>query len=188
MKRLSEDLKRILTGLAYQDVGEFLPMHDKIKVLGFGANPKAKTSLPAQGMTNIPEEKRIAFITEGRGMGALKYATDACSRLGANIDLLLHNVLSPGITTVLINSICAANLRYNCITLKDNPVENIVEYINNHPSLILLVATRDDNIAKVLAEEVIPKRGRQFPIMLALIEDLPSNKPAKQSMVTAKPI
>ena len=35
VKKLSKDLKRMLSALAYQDAGDYLSMHDKMQVLGY---------------------------------------------------------------------------------------------------------------------------------------------------------
>jgi len=76
MRKLSNSLKRILTGLAYQDAGEYLSMKDKINVLGDTETQVAKTwqrSRTWQKSRNGNDKsktRRIALITDGSGIGA----------------------------------------------------------------------------------------------------------------------
>ncbi|MBT2968930.1 MAG: hypothetical protein KME56_00335 [Candidatus Thiodiazotropha sp. (ex Ctena orbiculata)] len=182
MKKLSDNLKRMLNGLAQQDAGEFLSMHDKMKVLGMEPETSAKPSPPPRNMTKKPATHRIAFISDGRGVGApLAYAIDACSRQGTKIDLLIHGTTDLEKITALENQIRAAGLDHHRIQLGMNAVDDIFDYTRNHPSLIFLVAMPDDNAAKVLIEESIPKRGARIPVPLVLIEDRPSTRQAEQS-------
>ncbi|MBW9261492.1 MAG: hypothetical protein K1566_03565 [Candidatus Thiodiazotropha sp. (ex. Lucinisca nassula)] len=182
MKKLSDDLKRMLNGLAHQDAGEFLSMRDKLNVLGMGSETRAKSSPPPHKMAKKPTTQRIAFISDGRGLGTpLSYAIDACSRQGANIDLLIHGTTDTANISALENRIRAVGLDHHRIQLGMKPVDDVINYICNHPSLIFLVAMPDDETAKVLIEEVIPKRGGRIPVPLVLIEDRSSTSQTKQS-------
>ncbi|MET0048087.1 MAG: hypothetical protein ABW066_09905 [Sedimenticola sp.] len=175
MKKLSDNLKRMLNGLAHQDAGEFLSMREKMKVLGMGPETRTKPSPPSTNMAKKLATHRIAFISDGRGMGApLAYAIDACSRQGAKIDLLTHGTTDIENISALENQIRAAGLDHHHIQLGVNAIDDIFNYIRNHPSLIFLVAMPDDNAAKVIIEEVIPQRGARVPVPLVLIEDRPN--------------
>jgi hypothetical protein len=182
MKILSNELKRILTGLAYQDAGEFLSMGDKMKVLGYGPKIREKPLAASRKVVTRPATKAIALISDGRGLGApLDYAIDACLRQDARIDLLVHGVIDMESISVLEKRIQEAGLDCHRIQLGARVVDGIVEYICNHPSLIFLVAMPDDAAARVLIEEVIPKRGGRIPVPLVLIEDQLAAKKYKQS-------
>lgn len=181
MKKLSNDLKKILTGLAYQDAGEFLSMHEKMKVLGYGPETR-KEPLAAPRKVVRPATKRIALISDGRGLGApLDYAIDACLRQDARIDLLVHGAMDTEGISALEKQVQKAGLDCQRIKLGVNAVEDIVDYICNHPSLIFLVAMPDDAAARVLIEEVIPQRGGRIPVPLVLIEKHTSVGVHKQS-------
>ncbi len=182
MKKLSDDLKRILNGLAHQDAGAFLSMSDKMKLLGMGSETRAKPSPPPHNRAKKPATQRIAFLSDGRGAGApLSYAIDAGLRQGTRIDLLIHGTTDRGHISTLENQIRAAGLDHHRIQLGMNPVDDIINHVCNHPSLIFLVAMPDDDAAKALIEEAIPGRGRRIPVPLVLIEDRPSAHQAQQS-------
>ena len=182
MKKLNHKLKRILSGLANQHAGEFLSMHDKMKVLSCGAEARVRPTTAAPQVPRRPVSKRIAFISDGNGLGTpLDYAIDASLRQGAQIDLLLHGVTDMASISALENQVREAGLDCQCIQLGVNAVDSIAEYIGNHPSLVFLVAIPDDSAVRVLIEEVIPKRGSRLLVPLVLIEDQALSRPHKQS-------
>lgn len=181
---LSESLKRILNGLAQQDAGEYLPMNDKLEALGMGAETRVATRAvaPPRNATTMPSAHRIALISDGRGAGApLDYVIDASSRQGAKIDLLIHGTVDTADISTLEKQILAAGIDYHLIQLGVQPIEDIADYICNHPSLIFLVAMPDDSVARTLVEEVIPQRGGRVPVPLVLIEDRDSSRQTEQS-------
>ncbi len=182
MVTLNDDLKRILSGLGQQDAGEYLPLHDKLNVLGFGTETSRQSSPPPRKIARKPATYRIGLISDGRGVGApLDYAIEACARQGAKIDLLLHGAIEPACISALETQIRLADLEFNRIQLGLQPVDDIVNYICNHPSLTFLVAMPDDPAIKELVEELTSKRRGRIPVPLALIENQPSARPAKQS-------
>ena len=181
MAKLSDELKRILTGLAYQDVGEFLPMRDKMKVLGVGA---AEITPPPPGKPPavLTSTRRFALISDGRGTGApLDYVIESCAQQGGVIDLLVHGDSTREVPA-LERRIRSAGIACNNIRLGDQPLEDIVDYICNHRSLVFLVAIADDQIATRLVNDVIPQRGGRLPVPLVLLEDRPSESRREQSV------
>jgi hypothetical protein len=187
MAKLSEDLKRMLTGLAYQDAGDFLSRNEKMKVLGNGAEDQGKPNTPARMLeTRFTETrvatKRIAFISNGRGLGApLDYAIDACLRQNAQIDLLIQGAAGSENISALENKIKNSGVSYQRIPLQVTAINSIVDYIVKHPSLLYLIAMPDDDVTRVLIEEVLPGRRRRIQIPVVLIEDQMTARLAKQS-------
>ena len=182
MKRLSDGLKKMLAGLAHQDAGEFLSMSEKMKVLGYGSETKGMPLAAPRKVVRRPIAKRIALISDGRGLGApLDYAIDACLRQDARMDLLIHGAIDTKSIRALEKQVQQAGLDCRRIQLGVNVVDDIFDYIFNHPSLIFVVAMPDDAVSRVLIEEVIPKRGGRIPVPLVLIEEHTSARPSKQS-------
>ncbi|MBA1333279.1 hypothetical protein QQ73_20265, partial [Candidatus Endoriftia persephone str. Guaymas] len=90
MKRLNTELKRILSALALQHAGDYLPMREKLSALG-GSDASPRQAERPVVVTSSAQPKRVALISDGRGAGApLDYAIDTCLQQGAQIDLLLH--------------------------------------------------------------------------------------------------
>lgn len=182
MKKLSDDLKRMLSGLAYQDAGEFMPIREKMYVLGFASEIKEKSSAIPQQVVPRPVSKRIGLISDGRGLGApLSYAIDACLRQDARIDLLVHGSIDRASIPALENQVQQMGIECQRIQLGKNAVDSISEYISSHPSLIFLVSMPDDSAARTLMEESFHTRGRRIPVPLVLIEDRPEVPLSKKS-------
>lgn len=180
--KLSDDLKRMLTSLAYQDAGEFLSTSDKMKMLGIGAEPKSTTSLPSRKKSNKQATHRVALISDGRGQGApLDYAIETCSRLEAKIDLLIHGTVDTANITALEDRIRSAGLYSQTVMLGSKSVEDIFNYIHSQTSIVSIVAMPDDKAAKRIIEEVVPRQGGCMHIPLVLIEDRASSHRTKRS-------
>ena len=170
MKRLNSELKRILAGLAFQDAGEFLSTSDKMQRLGYVAEFTPQSPAPRHKAAG-PVTRRIALISDGRGLGApLDYAIESSLRQAAQIDLLLHGAIEAERIAALEQRVRQAGVESVRIQLGGNAVDDIANYISNHPALIFLVALPDDTAAMTLMEEVIPKRGGRIPVPLVLIE------------------
>ena len=182
MKGLSDTLKKMLAGLAHQDASEFLSTHEKMEILGYGPETRKNPSEVSQKMVKRPVTKRIALITDGRGLGApLDYAIDACLRQDAQIDLLVHGAVDTKSISLLEKQVKQAGLDCQHIRLGVNVIDDIVEYIYSQPSLIFLVAMPDDTAARILIEEVIPRHGGRVPVPLVLIEEKPVATSVRQS-------
>ena len=183
MKKLTNDLKRILAGLARQDAGEFLTMRDKMKVLGADADKRAQLRSRPRAAGQPTAARRIALISDGRGLGApLDYVIDACTRQGATIDVLVHGVVDSADIAALEERMRAAGLDWRRIQLGTRPLDEIVDYIHDHASLMFLVAMPDDRTVRVLIDDLAPKRRGRLPVPLVLIEERPASRARAKSV------
>ena len=182
MKTLSDALKKMLTGLAHQDAAEFLTTQEKMKILGCELEPRKNSSALPPKTAAKPITKRIAFISDGRGVGApLDYAIEACKRLGAQIDLLVHGTVNTESIYLLKKQILQAGLECRQVRLGVNVPDEIVDYIDGQRSLIFLVAIPDDTAVRVLIEEVIPGQMGQINVPIVLIEQKLTTQPMQKS-------
>jgi len=182
MAKLREDIKRMLSALAYQDADEYLSSHEKMKILGYGPEVNTEQSLPARKIAKRTVSPRIALIIDGQGPGApLAYTIDACQRQDAQVDLLLHGAIDTKSIIKIENRILQAGLDYQCIQVGMKAIDDIIEYIFSESTLIYLVATSDDVVVRELIEEVLPKRGLRIPVPLVLINGDKSSNTKKRS-------
>ncbi len=182
MIKLSDDLKKLLSGLACQDAVEFLPSHGKMKVPGTDDESNARIPQPLRNSLTKPATHRIALISDGRGGGTpLDYAIESCSRLRANMDLLIHGTVDTARIASLEERIGSAGVAWRTIQLGSRPVDDIFEYIHNQPSLLFIVTTPDDEAAKRITEELVPRRGGRLAVPFVLIEDRNTDNRNKQS-------
>ena len=93
MKKLTDDIKRVLAALGNQHAGEYMMPRDKADIVGYArssANQTVKRLPRATGSAS----RRVAFLTDGRGEGApLDYVIELCGRQQASVDLLVHGVV-----------------------------------------------------------------------------------------------
>ncbi len=182
MKRLSKDLKRMLAGLAYQDAGDYLSTPQKSRLLGYAdeREPAARMQPPVEAPQ--PAQRCIALVSDGRGEGApLDYAIEAAQRQRAGIDLLLHDRADERRTANLERRLKQAGIPYRCVRLVEPVLDDLRDYILQHASLIFLVAMPDDEVVRVIVEEVIPKRLEPIAVPLVLIEAQQPPRSLKQS-------
>ena len=178
MKKLTEDLKRMLTGLAYQDAGEFLPMNEKLKAFGVGMEPEETTSPNTEKvLQQIPTRKRVALISDGFGSGALvDYAMHTCQRLGAQLDLLFHGPANTEWKDDVVRQLRHERVSYHRVNLSANAAADIAEYIHNQHQLLYILAQPNDPAVTELMEEAMLTRGKHLAVPMVLIE----HRPVKQ--------
>ncbi|GMR06546.1 MAG: hypothetical protein BMS9Abin25_1146 [Gammaproteobacteria bacterium] len=182
MAKLREDIKRMLSALAYQDADEYLSSHEKMKILGYGPEVNTEQSLPARKIAKRTVSPRIALIIDGQGPCApLTYTIDACQRQDAQVDLLLHGAIDTKSIEMIENKIIEAGIDYQRIKVGMNAVDDITEYIFSQSTLIYIVALSDDVVVRELIEEALPKRGLRIPVPLVLMNGDKSSSTKKQS-------
>jgi hypothetical protein len=182
MKRLSKDLKRMLAGLAYQDAGDYLSTPEKISLLGCPDRQPAAASMQHLTEVNRPVTRYIALLSDGRGEDTqLEYAIEAAQRQQAQIDLLLHGCGNERRISNLERRLQQADIPYRSIWLVEPVVEDLLNYLVRQTSLIFLVAMSGDEMARVLLEEVIPKRGEHITVPMVMINEPGFPRSQKQS-------
>ena len=175
MKKLGDDLKRMLSGLAHQHAGEFLPMGEKIKSFEFDTGVVNESNHAFRPVSKRSAPRRVALVCDGNRLGApLEYALDAALRQEAGVDLLVHGTASTETLAALEAQVRNAGLECRRIQLEVDAVSAITDYARRNASLLFLVAATDDPLAKTLTEEIFPQRGERFPVPLVLIEDCPA--------------
>ena len=171
MKKLTEDLKRMLTGLAYQDAGEMLPMHDKLKAFGVELEPKHPVSNTERVLRSLPTRKRIAIISDGYGVESLiDFALHTFSWFGVQFDLLFHGPANTKWADDVVRQLRREGVAYHRVNLSDNTVKDIAAYIQNQHLLLYILAQPNDLVVNELMKEVALKKGMQPAIPMVLIE------------------
>jgi hypothetical protein len=173
MTKLSDEIKRALSALAYQDAGEFLTTRDKIELLGDSTESQIIAEPAKRSATNPAlSNKRIALLTDGSNSeAAFTYAIETAIRLEVKIDLLTHSVMHDETHKELDQRISDVGIFSRRVPLVNEKYDGILSYLNANPALIFLIASVNDTIAKTLAEEVFPNQLCKVPVPLVLIND-----------------
>ncbi|MCO6411429.1 MAG: hypothetical protein J5I92_01670 [Thiogranum sp.] len=169
MKRLSEDFRRMLEGLAHQDAAEYLPMRDKYRVLGIGQPRDTATVKP------VVQRRRVALVSDGRtGGGHIGYAVDAARRQRAGLDIVLHGGATSDSTRALdlLGQVRRHGIETQLVELKGNDVQALREYVAQRPSLLLMVARAGDVLSRTFTESALLRSQRLY-VPMVMIEDNP---------------
>ncbi|MDX1345274.1 MAG: hypothetical protein R3179_05175 [Sedimenticolaceae bacterium] len=182
MKRLTRDIKRVLTALGHQHAGDYLTQKQKAGIVGY-AESDSMAAQPVSRVIPVPAPRRIALLTDGKGKGApLDYVIETCSRQdAAAVDLLVHGVVDTGKLAGLEQHLAKAGVRYRTTMLDVDAVAGIADYLRKTPSLIFLVAMPHDPLARRLAEELVPARAIRIPVPLVMIEEKCGKQPVTRS-------
>lgn len=173
--KFGDDLKRIFSGLAYQNVGEYLTVSEKMTTLGYGASEAANLT-----KTKRLSSRRIALISDGAGFGAsLDYAIDSCLHQDAQFDLLLHGDISEEKLSVVEYRLRQAGLTFRIVRLAN--ADAIADYTHNNASLVFLISQAGDSIARSLVDTSKPKHSRHLPVPLVFIDEKPANSELRRS-------
>lgn len=184
MKRLSENLKRILNALALQDAGEFLSTNSKLDMLGVGTgNPDATT---AESRRAAPPRRRVALLSDGENIeGILQYALEACQRQKATLDLVLHGI-GKQMSEKLRDQIMAHDVVHEMILLGEESVSALVEYLNLRRSLFYVIAPADDRLALELTQRVAPAPGGLMYLPIVLVDRKQQKQVTQARQVTQR--
>ncbi|MGD8236038.1 MAG: hypothetical protein PVG47_08015 [Chromatiales bacterium] len=182
MKRLTRDIKRMLTALGHQHAAEYLTPHQKAGIVGYAESGSVATQ-PVSQVIPVPAPRQIALLTDGRGKGApLDYVIETCARQNTvTVDLLVHGVVDTGKLAGLEKRLADAGVRYRTTMLDVDAVAGIADYLGKTPSLIFLVAMPHDPLARRLAEELIPARAIRMQVPLVMIEERCDKQPVTRS-------
>lgn len=177
MKKLSNTIKKALTALAYQHTGEFLPMQDKLDILGVGKLPAHQKRSAAQrsvieSIQRPRQQKKIALVFDGNLVTAtLQYAIDSCHRQEktAQIDLLIHGSPTVAQISAVEQQITDAGIPVTRIDLSQNKLVDSLTYLRQQSSLISIVAPANDALVTRIVEEILPKSNERLAVPLVLV-------------------
>lgn len=179
MSKLTPTLKKMLSGLACQDLGDYLPFDQKLTALG--ANLSQEVAAEAVGNATVQRvqstsHQRIALVTDGADVdAALEFAFDACLRHDASLDLVMPRHDRP--RERLGKNLAARGRRRGIVTrlipLATDEIQQLTEYVRNHPTLVYLVTTPGNELARQFMEQMLPARRNRLTVPLVMIGEQP---------------
>ena len=186
MKKLSSDLKRMLSALAFADAGELLSTQAKLDILQPGSvnttHTPVYTTLKAQ--QNSKPKAQVAILFDGHASEAvLDYVKNMPYNTSAETSILAHGKDSNlAMKTEQLSQRLLTTGRKNTITYLNHEASDIFQdYCNRNPELRYMIAPKDD----LLAREIIDNpefHSHSQSVPLILIQD--SNR-TSAAMVSA---
>ncbi|MGD8631011.1 MAG: hypothetical protein PVG72_09840 [Gammaproteobacteria bacterium] len=177
MKKLTEDLKRMLAGLASQDAGDYLSMDEKLQRIGRHAGLDTRhAEQPAVPQPTGANRRIAVVINKGSTDAAFSHALQACQRLDAKLDLLLLGPVSRERVAQLEAALRRARVAFQSVYMNGPVAKGIADYTKRHFSLIYLVAAEDDPDIAGMLEEAQPARRGYLPVPLVLTGGRPPKR------------
>ncbi len=187
MKKLTQDIKRMLSAFAYQDAGEFMSRSDKLKFLGVSKQSPRKHHPRAVKKTAMSQAftPRVVILFDGQvSEGILDYVLKASSHMKtAEFDILAYGD-DPDLSMradALRNRLQAAGRKASVSLMMGETAELFNKFTRHNPALRYIVATEHDLFAKkIIANSTLHHTVRQLPLIL--IQDANHKK---QTMISA---
>ena len=175
MKKLSSDLKRMLSALAFADAGELLSTQAKLEILQPNSvnttHKPVYTVLKAQ--QNSKPKAQVAILFDGHVSEAvLDYVKNMSYTSSAETNILAHGKDSNlAMKTEQLSQRLLKTGRKNTITYLNHEASDVFQdYCNRNPELRFMIAPKDD----LLAHEIIDNpefHSHSQSIPLILIQD-----------------
>jgi len=186
MKKLTQDIKRMLSAFAYQDAGEFMSRSDKLKMLGVSKQtPKRhQKSVEKNSLITPPSSPRVVILFDGQMSEViLDYILNESSHMkNAEFDILAYgeadNLSSQA--DILRNRLQTAGRKVSVSLMMGETTELFYKFTSQKPDLRYIVATEHDSFAKkIIANLDLHHITRQLPLIL--IQDSTHKKQPKIS-------
>ncbi|MEJ2619933.1 MAG: hypothetical protein P8163_06625 [Candidatus Thiodiazotropha sp.] len=176
MFKLNDDLKRVLTGLAYQDAGEVLTTREKIKLLDNSLVADQDSSRAHPQIIRTAVDQHIALICDGSEHGvSIDYAIETCSRLEGKMDLLIHDLAVQTDTRALEKRILSAGIQCHSIQLGAKPMQRIQQYLWSTFPVASIIAVLNNGRIKPIIDEILSQPSGTICTPLVLIGEHGTN-------------
>lgn len=142
MSVLTESLKQMLDGLAYQDAGEFLTPSQKTAALSLGSKIKPTQRVVVTEPAPVVESRRRIglFIGSDLSPDVMEYITQTCTRMQNDLTVLsfesepvIRDLMSP-----YHEALKMAGIDFRLVTLGGNTISQLARYLGNHPEISFL--------------------------------------------------
>lgn len=141
MSTLTEDIKRMLSALAFADAGEYLTLPQKDRVLKQGGGAVRAPTVTADTAKPAPARQQVALYMGSELPGdMMNYVIQTCSRLRHGLTVL---TFQPGSTARRLldpyaDALESAGITMQVVTLSGDPVEELARYLRRHPEVAFL--------------------------------------------------
>lgn len=181
MKKLSSDIKRMLSALAHENAGEFLSRKSKLDILQ--STRVNSTHKPVYSVVKARQEQQpkiqIAILFDGHFSEAvLDYLLNRPYMFGGDINIMAHGQDPElAIKSEKVSQKLHESGRKNTITYLNNEASDVFqEYCNNNPELRYIIAPKDDQLARqVIDNPDFHSHSRSIPLILIQDSDRTSN-------------
>lgn len=180
MKKLTEDLKRILNALAHANAGDYLSPRQKRRALGLTSEP-APAARPKAGAPSVTRPKVGLYLGSELSADLMQYVVQTCSRL--RHDLMVLTFLSEGEALALLAPyqamLDAAGIQQGLATLTGEPPADLARALRRRPEVAFLVCNESGYFGHGLLNGARSNSSMPVPVVLVTAQDGLAAQPAR---------
>lgn len=177
MFKLTDDIKRMLNGLASSDAGEFLSMSQKASHLNSGASVAVRAA--AAPLSHVNNRKRIAlFLGSELPPEITSYIVQTCTRLQHDLIVLTFQTQSEAndLLKPYLDELAAAKIDMQLEVLHGDPVTGLSRFLRRTPGIAFMACNEGGYLGRGLLSGT--QRYETFPVPVVLIASRSAKAPA----------
>lgn len=147
--KLTEQLKKALSALAYAEAGEMLSAREKWQTLV--PDSTAMASRPDLGKAISPRKLVALSLGSATSRSAVQYAISVCQRMGADLSVLCASVrVAETVLSMHQEAIGAASITCRTVVISGNHARTIKQYLQTHPQVMFIISSSADDPVQAL--------------------------------------
>jgi nucleotide-binding universal stress UspA family protein len=147
--KLTEQLKKALSALAYAEMGEMLSAREKWQTVA----PASSVRMPGAGLGQAVSPRKLVVLSLGSdpSHAAVQYAVNVCQRMSADLSVLCTSArVSELVLASHQAALSAANITFRTVAISGKPERAIKQYLQAHPQVMFIVAGSSDDPVQTL--------------------------------------
>lgn len=173
MKKLIEDFKKALGGLAYSDLGEMQTREQKALAVDAMPIPTALQEDAGQRALASRNRRVVLVVQERLDAAAVKYAVNTCERMAASLDILCtagrdaaDKAVSP-----FIQMFRDKQITHRIVVKRGSLEQAIADHTHAEPGTLLVVAGAGDQLEPAVPSRTERRRPNwrlDFPLVVVM--------------------
>lgn len=183
MTKLTEDIKRMLSALAFADAGDYLTLRQKARYLNTGGAGLAAAS-PAQPQPLPAGARQQVALYMGSELppDVMHYVMQTCERLKHGLTVLTFQTDSTArrLLDPYAESLSAAGIGLQVALLSGDPVSGLARYLRRHPEVAFLACNETGYLGRSFLNGTQRQDALPVPVVLVAshADDIPQAQPA----------
>ncbi len=171
MNKLTEDIKRMLSALAFADAGEYLTLPQKDRVLKQGGIAVRAPTVAAANTAKPAITRQQVALYMGSELPAdmMNYVIQTCSRLKHGLTVLTFQPdnTARGLLDPYADALEAEGITMQVVTLSGDPVSGLTRYLRRHPEVAFLACNETGYLGRSFLSGA--QRQDTLPVPVVLV-------------------
>lgn len=169
MNRLTEDIKRMLSALAFADAGEYLTLPQKDRVLKPGGVARPAPTAAADTARPADARQQVALYMGSELPGEMmNYVIQTCSRLRHGLTVLTFqpDTIARSLLDPYAAVLESAGITMQVVTLWGDPVSGLARYLRRHPEVAFLACNETGYLGRSFLSGAQRQDALPVPVVL----------------------